>query len=242
VYCWRYGDRPVYVAAAEDLYRQLKELDIRGRQRPVPPFRQFVRGQAQLLGSLGLGESEDARMAAIDAYIAECSVAWCATDTFEDAQSEASAASDELLEVELWHPRPGEDGWLRRYLDGLDERGRTYVEVPIGGAAGRTRRIDAVRFPGLEGGVRYFDRSSFDADVQRHHCEVIEVKRTLNRAVIGQLIVAREVAATEWSRDPSKRLDLIALVTESDPALEPICQRNGIAVRVVGRAPLEADA
>jgi hypothetical protein len=239
-YCWRHLDRPVYVAATEDLHRQLKELDTRARQRPVPPFRQFARGQAQLMGTPGHGESKEERIAAIDAYIAECSVAWCATETFEDAQKQAREAAQDLLEVDLWHPRPGEDGWLRRYLDGRDDRGRVYVEVPIGGSAGRARRIDAVRFPGLEGGVRYFDRSSFDTDVQQHRCEVIEVKRTLNRAVIGQLIVARELAAMEWSRDPSKQLTLIALVTESDPALEPICQRHGIQVHVVSRVPEDA--
>jgi hypothetical protein len=62
----------------------------------------------------------------------------------------------------------------------------------------------------------------------------------LNRAVIGQLIVARELAAMEWSRDPSKQLTLIALVTESDPALEPICQRHGIQVHLVSRVPEDA--
>ncbi len=239
-YCWHHLGRPVYVAATDDLHRQLKQLDIRARQQPVPPFRQFARGQAQLLGTLGPGESKEARIAAIDAYIAACSVAWCATDTFGDAQNLAGEAAQDLLESDLWHPRPGEDRWLRRYLESLENRGRSYVEVPIGGAAGRTRRIDAVRFPGLEGGVRYFDRSSFDTDVQQHPCEVIEVKRTLNRAVIGQLIVARELAAAEWSPDPSMQLSLIALVTESDPALEPICQRHGIQVHVVARTPQDA--
>jgi len=239
-YCWHHLGRPVYVAATDDLHRQLKQLDLRARQLPVPPFRQFARGQARLLGILGPGEPKEARIAAIDAYIAECSVAWCATETFADAQMLAGEAAQDLLESDLWHPRPGEDRWLRRYLDGLEDRGRIYVEVPIGGAAGRSRRIDAVRFPGPEGGVRYFDRSSFDTDVQQHPCEVIEVKRTLNRAVIGQLIVARELAAAEWSRDPSLPLSLIALVTESDPALEPICQRHGIQVHVVARGAEDA--
>ena len=239
-YGWWHLDRPVYVAATDDLQRQLQRLDIRAGQRPVPPFRQFARGQAQLLGSLGYGEPLEVRIAAIDGYIAECSVAWCATETFRDAQRLAGEAAQDLLESDTWQPRPGEDRWLRRYLDGLDGRGRTYVEVPIGGSAGRTRRIDAVRFPDLAGGVRYFDRSSFDVDVQQHPCEVIEVKRTLNRAVIGQLIVARDLAAAEWSRDPSMQLSLIALVTESDPALEPICQRHGIQVHVVGREPEDA--
>ena len=240
LYCWWHLDRPVYVAATKDLHRQLKELDIRARQRPVPPFRQFVRGRAQLLGALGHGEPLEVRIAAIDAYIAECSVAWCTTETFADAQNQAGEAAQDLLESDTWQPRPGEDRWLRRYLDGLDDRGRIYVEVPIGGSAGRTRRIDAVRFPDLGGGVRYFDRSSFDTDVQQHPCEVIEVKRTLDRAVIGQLIVARDLAAADWSRDLSMQLSLIALVTVSDPALEPICQRHGIQVHVVGRAPEDA--
>ncbi len=66
--------------------------------------------------------------------------------------------AQDLLESDAWQVRPGDDRWLRQYLDELERVGRVYVEVPIGAGGGRTRRIDAVRFPRLEGGVRYFQR------------------------------------------------------------------------------------
>lgn len=52
-YCWHHLGRPVYVAATDDLHRQLKQLEVRARQRPVPPFRQFARGQLGCWALLG---------------------------------------------------------------------------------------------------------------------------------------------------------------------------------------------
>lgn len=237
VYCWWFAGQPVYVAAVEDLASQLQQLDTRAGRRPVPPFRQFARGQMHLLGELERGANVEERRAAIDQYISRCRVAWVSTSTLAEAELLAAQVSQEWLESELWTARPGEDHWLRRWLDAQDGPGRVYVEVPIGGSGGRTRRIDAVRFPALGGGVRYHDRESFVHDVERHPCQVIEVKRTLNRTVIGQLIVARDLAATEWTRVPDLELDLIAVVTQSDAALEPVCRRHGIQVHKVQRLP-----
>jgi hypothetical protein len=226
----------VYVGAAADLRAQLQDRDVRSGQRPVPRFRQFARTRAQLLGDLRRGAPAEERRNAIDRYIGACRVGWLVAGDSAEATAIAAVTAQELLEVSPWQARPGEDQWLRRYLDNAsDGPGRVYVEVPIGSTTGRTRRIDGVRFPTLDGGVRYFDRDAFAADVERHPCQVIEVKRTLNRTVIGQLIVARELAVTEWTRDPAVELTLIALVTVSDPALEPICQRHGIQVHVVER-------
>lgn len=234
VYCWWYGGQPVYVAAAQDLRAQLQDRDAKPGQRPVPPFRQFARSQAHLLGDLRRGAPAHERTEAIDRYISACEVGWLVAVDAAEAEAIAVDAEQELLEASPWQARPGEDKWLRRYLDDMTGGcGRVYVEVPIGSPTGRTRRIDAVRFPTLEAGVRYFDQAAFTWDVQRYPCHLIEVKRTLNRTVIGQLIVARDLAATEWTRDPALELALIALVTMSDPALEPVCQRHGIQVHVV---------
>src|SRR5690606_5018312 len=116
----------------------------------------FARGQAQLLGWLARGANRAERVAAIERYIAACSVGWLATGSFAQARSLAGVVVQDLLESDAWVARPGEDRWLRRYLDRHEQVGRVYVEVPIGAGGGRTRRIDAVRFPGLDGGVRYF--------------------------------------------------------------------------------------
>lgn len=235
VYCWWYSDQPVYIGTTEDLYRQLTQLDTRSGRRPVPAFRRFAGSQAQLLGWLQPGADRQERTAAIDAYVSACSVGWITTGSVAEAESVAAEVVQDLLESDVWQARPGEDRWLRRYLDRLEDRGRVYVEVPIGGGGGHTRRIDAVRFGGLAGGVRYYQQADFDADVRQHSCEIIEVKKTLNRAVIGQLIVARDLASTEWPHDPSAELSLLALVTQSDNALEPICRRHGIRIEKVDR-------
>jgi hypothetical protein len=142
-----------------------------------------------------------------------------------------------------WQQRPGEDRWLLAYinlLEGPEAAGRTYVEVPIGGPArygqgAKTRRVDAVHFPESHPAeVRYYEEAAFTTDIQRGGpVEIIEVKRTLNRPVIGQLIVARELALSDWNLGPDVELSLTAVVTVGDPALEPVCDRLGIQISIV---------
>lgn len=235
VYCWWREDDPLYVAPTDDLRRQIAMLDTRPRQKPVPAFRQFVRGRVQLLGDLARGAALDERAAAIDRFIGACEVSWLPASSVDEARLLAAHASQDLLESDTWHARPGEDRWLRRHLDRFDRPGRVYVEVPIGKSPGRRpRRIDAVRFDGLPDAIRYFDRAAFDADIRAHPAELIEVKRTLNRAVIGQLVVAHELARTEWKSDMDA-LRLVALVTDVDPALVPLCETFDIDVQIVER-------
>ena len=233
-YCWWEGDRALFVAAAADLYEQVVERDMRPGRRPVPAFRQLVRTQLQARGELARGAKRDVRAAAIDGFIAGCRISWSATDSFEQAQELADEATQQLLDGHTWQPRPGEDQWLRRYLDELERPGRVYVEVPVGAAlGGKTRRIDAVRFPTLADEVRYFDADSFVRALTGGVCELIEVKRSLNRTVIGQLIVARELLQAEFDLAKDMEVRLTALVAETDPPLEPICTRFGIRVVVV---------
>ena len=231
VYCWWEEDRALFVTAAENLYEQVVERDMRPGQRPVPAFRQFVRTRLQARGELARGVKRAERVAAIDGFIAGCRISWSATDSFEQAQELADEATQQLLDGHTWQPRPGEDQWLRRYLDELERPGRVYVEVPVGAAlGGKTRRIDAVRFPTLPDEVRYFDADSFVQALTGGVCELIEVKRSLNRTVIGQLLVARELLQAEFELASDLEVRLTALVAETDPALEPICDRFGIRV------------
>lgn len=242
VYCWWHDRQPLFIAATPDLHFQLTQLDTKAGNRPVPSFRQFVRGRLQLLGQLPRGADRRQRVAAIDGFIASCEVCWIVTGSLDQAHRLAQQAKSNLIEADGWHTRPGEDRWLRRYLDRLAEPGRTYVEVPLGGiSGGKTRRIDAVRISRLSGGVRYYDQAAFAEDVRTHPVDIIEVKRTLNRTVIGQLIVARELAAEEWNRDVTQPLGLVALVTQTDKALERVCKRHGIRIEVVERYPADVD-
>jgi hypothetical protein len=243
VYCWWHGDEPLFVGVAEDLHHQLVVVETGPRRDRVPIFRQFLRQRVQEQGRLGIGEDRPTIRAAVDHYIAECAVSWTTTRSFINAEEFAEKAREKLLgEAEPWQERAGEDQWLRRYLDELDEPGRVYVEVAVGAATGPLRRIDAVRFPGLTNEVKTYSPHPFVQDLRRaDEMEIIEVKRRLNRTVIGQLLVARDLAAQEWSWSPSLKVTLVALVTVVDPALEGFCMRHGIRVKKVQREKDDTD-
>ena len=235
VYVWWDGDEAIFVGAAESLADQLLERDLRGGQRPVAPFRRVIRERLKAETAWPRGESKSDRITAIDGFIAaRCLVSWSETITVDDAYLLAEQVSDDLLDDAGWVPRPGEDQLLRSYLDGLDPRGRVFVEVPIGGGqAGVPRRIDAVRFPTLTEAVNYFDRDQFDRSLSSGALELIEVKASLNRPVFGQLVIARELALTEWDLAPSADLRAVAVVGRTDPTLEPIFARYDIDVIVI---------
>jgi hypothetical protein len=244
VYCWWDGDEPLFVAATDDLHHQLVEVETGRPQRRVPEFRQFARVRAQELGRLGYGENRAAIRAAVNDCIAEWAVSWIRTRSITRAELLAEEARADLLgEGEPWEARPGEDRWLRRYLDDLRVMGRVYVEVPVGQAAGgTTRRIDAVRFPHLDSDLRKYTPVPFQGDLDAAgEIELIEVKRRLNRPVIGQLLVARYLAAKEWKLPASFQLSLVALVTVTDLALEGFCAYNGIRVETVHREEGDMD-
>lgn len=249
VYAWFREGAPVYVDAARNLRRRLTEIDTRGwdgRGRSPSQFRPHLAAHlAQQPG--GLPDDADERRARLDEWIAACCARWVGTGSFEAARSHVH----ELLLTECrpllnrWQPRPGEDQWLLEYLrllGGMEPAGRVYVEVPVGGAdrygqGAKMRYVDAVRFPLTQpGDVLNYDEEAFYEDVHGGGpVEIIEVKARLNRPVIGQLIVARELAPTDWRLGPDVDLRLAALVTEGDPALEPVCTRLGIRVIVVSR-------
>ena len=60
--------------------------------------------------------------------------------------------------------------------------------------------------------------------------EVIEVKSSLNRPVIGQAIAGRDL----FERDYEPRtIEPVVVCGSGDPALEWVCRRNGIRVEIV---------
>ena len=250
VYAWFRQGTPVYVDAARNLQRRLTEIDIRGWEGRGRSPSQFRPRLAAYLAQQppGLPDDADERRARLDAWISACCARLIETDSPKAARSHVhDLLMEERPVLNRWQPRPGEDRWLVEYLrllGGVETAGRVYVEVPIGGAArygqgAKTRYVDAVRFPGTHPDhVLGYDEKAFHEDVRRGNpMEVIEIKAKLNRPVIGQLIVARDLAPTDWGLAPDVDLRLVALVTESDPALEPVCLRLGIRVIVVPRSP-----
>lgn len=246
LYAWWRDGEPMYVDCARRLRVRLTQLDthVAGTWTGASVLRGRVRLLLRESGRID-GYADDARAQLVDSWLSRCSVSWLPSPSFDQAEEAVLALLDERRpELHRWRPRYGEDQWLVSYLEGLGGpavAGRVHTEVPIGGVArygpgARTRFIDAVRLPRVQpGGIEYFHRTVFDDEVRDAEVELIEVKKTLNRTVIGQLIVARDLARVEWPSHGALRL--VALCTTGDPALEWVCREHGIEVELVPPDP-----
>ena len=116
-----------------------------------------------------------------------------------------------------------------------------YLEVPIGGPGGdgdwpagcTVRRLDAVRIlsssePDIA--VRLSSaRDAFVKDLARFPAELLEVKRSLNRTAIGQVVAGRRMFERQYGARPT----VAVVCAASDSALEWVCSEEAIAVHVV---------
>ena len=120
--------------------------------------------------------------------------------------------------------------------------GVLFTEVPIGRDGPRQwppgakpRRIDGVRIvaptPALPDGIYTFSRRENRRTVEDliagARVEVIEVKRSLDRPVIGQVIAGADLLEMEYS--PAE-VDQVVVCEVGDPVLEAVCERRGIVV------------
>lgn len=136
----------------------------------------------------------------------------------------------------LWVPRSIEDHLLFAYWRRVG--GRIYAEVPLGGPGGpgkwpsgcTRRRLDGVRFVGAsDPAIVRYSAGEFRQWVSDADTELIEVKRWLNRLVIGQIIAGRDMFGREYGTDARRSVIICA---ESDTALEWVCQRHEIFVQI----------
>ena len=128
-----------------------------------------------------------------------------------------------------------------------------YTEVPIGKCLATPdswasgcgiRRIDGVRIAAIEslpmengtGMPKYgsANQAQFKEDIEAYEPEVIEVKRVLNRSVIGQAIVAKHLFLEQFGVQPR----LVILCGKTDAALEWVCGLYNIKVVVIDKAML----
>jgi hypothetical protein len=75
-----------------------------------------------------------------------------------------------------------------------------------------------------------FSQSQLRDIVKDRHVEVIEVKSSLNRPVIGQAIAGRDMF--ERNYEP-RTVEPVVVCGSGDPALEWVCRQNGIRVEIV---------
>jgi hypothetical protein len=139
-----------------------------------------------------------------------------------------------------WTPHTREDALLYAYWE--QERGRLYTEVPIAGPRGHvawaaqatTRRLDGVRIPadtGAEGITSFAGHAAeFQRTIRLHRPELIEVKRKLNRTVIGQIIAGHDLFEEQYGVSPAR---LVFVCAVEDAALKWVCERRNIVVRMI---------
>lgn len=235
LYVWYWDGEPIFVGAARHLARRIFNHELatpNGSRARVSPLRERV--ALYLLreegGDIPWKGSE--RREIVDKWLRCREIGW-----HQMSYKAACEGVDEILSGRLpllhqWRPRPGEDELLQRYLS--YRGGRAYVEVPIGGGQGsRERRIDAVGVGG-DGPVdiRYYHHPHFVRDRDGSSIEIIEVKKGLNRTVVGQLIVAGDVVPLQW--DGIGSVEVVAVVAQDDEVIHRLCdERYGIKVEVL---------
>ena len=137
----------------------------------------------------------------------------------------------------VWSPVSGEDRLLQKYWKSVG--GRIYVEVLIGGRGGpgnwpagcTTRRIDGVRLEVNDGepGIFFFtgNQGHFRDELkQSQTVEIIEVKSSLNRPVIGQALAGIDM----FEREYGVKGKPVVVCGKNDTALEWVCQKRNIRV------------
>jgi hypothetical protein len=148
--------------------------------------------------------------------------------------------------LRFWKPpskRTFEDCLLLEYWRKVG--GVIFTEVQVGrdgpqqwppGAKPRRnfRRIDGVRIVApepskLPDGMYTFSRRenhrTFEALVTGARVEVIEVKRWLDRIVLGQVIIGGDLLEMDYA--PAE-VDQVVVCEVGDPVLEAVCERRGI--------------
>lgn len=129
-----------------------------------------------------------------------------------------------------WSPTTFEDRLLYKYLS--KNPGKLFLEVRVGGSEDtlNARRIDGVLVPNTES-IVYPPGDYTEKDLKQalggNHIHLIEAKRTLNRNVIGQVIVGSSLLYRKF--EPSK-IRHVALCSSGEPDLEWFCEQNGVEV------------
>ena len=113
-----------------------------------------------------------------------------------------------------WRPKTKEDMLLHAYWQKVG--GTIFTEVPIGGPGGRGEwppgctqmRLDGVRIVTREKDIRNYIESDDDFMklINKYPVEIIEIKMSLNRTAIGQIIAGNDMFTREYKVNAKSKL------------------------------------
>ena len=144
--------------------------------------------------------------------------------------------------METWKPKSFEDHLLYQYWSDL--KGQLFLEVHIGNRAfgdwplrSKIRRIDGVRLingidfeiPKVYSSKDYTLKGFFELCMGKT-VELIEVKKNLNRLVIGQVIAGMDMFERQYQ---ANKIVPVILCQNGDPALEWVCRKRNIKVQII---------
>lgn len=139
------------------------------------------------------------------------------------------------LQLKAWIPKTAEDELLNKYWEKLG--GKLLAEVPVGGNhpdlpwshGCTTRRLDGVIIKGDDLG-KYrcsHNKEELKNIFEGKDLEIIEVKKSLNRPAIGQVIAGRTMFKEQYG---VKNVKGVVICVKGDSALEWVCKQHGIKV------------
>lgn len=130
-----------------------------------------------------------------------------------------------------------EDKLLRKYHD--ENGGKMIMEVAVAWSKGLKnwegkhshRAIDGVRIPDAETEEIGFPGNGDEVldSIKDSKVELIEVKKKLNRPVIGQVLAGEPMLEADYS---PKSIEKVVICQKSDSALEWVCEKKNIRLEV----------
>lgn len=164
---------------------------------------------------------------------------------FEDISLAESMTDVEGREEIGWNPSSPENELLVGYWKQV--KGTIITEVETGSSGPSTwpsgsgrRKIDGLRFSSEYrdeiNSQTAFSQAQLRDIVQDRHVEIIEVKQSLGRPVIGQAIAGKDLFERDYNPNTA---EAVVVCGRGDPALEWVCRQNRVRVEIVERE--EAD-
>lgn len=131
-----------------------------------------------------------------------------------------------------WTPTTLEDRLLARYH--AEHPGTLFVELPVGGAdeTHGPRRLDGLLLPADESVVYAqgaYSQEEARIAIQGRAVHLLEAKRTLNRNVIGQVVVGAVLLRDQYQ--PSA-IENVAVCGSGNRDLQLVCDELGIGVAI----------